>query len=75
MNLNRLFNEANDSNIEVKGIVDIDLDPKQTGLAGSPTKVKKSFSKVINKQIELKEGTPEELAEEIVARLKSRNVL
>ena len=75
MNLNRLFNEANDSNIEVKGIVDIDLDPKQTGLAGSPTKVKKSFSKVINKQIELKEGTAEELAEEIVARLKSRNVL
>lgn len=75
MNLNRLFNEANDSNIEVKGIVDIDLDPKQTGLAGSPTKVKKSFSKVINKQIELKEGTAEELAEEIVARLKTRNVL
>ena len=29
----------------------------------------------INKQIELKEGTVEELAEEIVARLKSRNVL
>ena len=75
MNLNRLFNEANDANIEIKGIVDIDLDPKQTGLAGSPTKVKKSFSKVINKKIELKEGTPEELAEEIVARLKSRNVL
>ena len=75
MNLNRLFNEANDSNIEIKGIADIDLDPKETGLSGSPTKVKKSFSKVINKQIELKEGTPEELAEEIVERLKTRNVL
>ena len=75
MNLNRLFNEANDSNIEIKGIADIDLDPKETGLSGSPTKVKKSFSKVINKQIELKEGTPEELAEEIVERLKTRNGL
>ena len=75
MNLNRLFNEANDSNVEVKTIADIDLNPVETGLKGSPTKVKKSFSKVINKQIELKEGTVEELAEEIVARLKSRNVL
>jgi electron transfer flavoprotein beta subunit len=75
MNLNRLFNEANDQNVEVKTILDIELDPVETGLKGSPTKVKKSFSKVINKQIELKEGTVEELAEEIVARLKSRNVL
>ena len=75
MNLNRLFNEANDSNVEVKTIADTDLNPVETGLKGSPTKVKKSFSKVINKQIELKEGTVEELAEEIVARLKSRNVL
>ena len=75
MNLNRLFNEANDNNVEVKTIADIDLNPVETGLKGSPTKVKKSFSKVINKQIELKEGTVEELAEEIVARLKSRNVL
>ena len=75
MNLYRLNNLANDTNIEVKGIADINLDPKETGLAGSPTKVKKSFSKVVNKQIELKEGTNEELAEEIVARLKSRNVL
>lgn len=75
MNLNRLNNLANDENVEVKGIADIALDPQETGLAGSPTKVKKSFSKVVNKQIELKEGTNEELAEEIVARLKSRNVL
>lgn len=75
MNLYRLNNLANDENVVVKGIVDINLDPKETGLAGSPTKVKKSFSKVVNKQIELKEGTNEQLAEEIVARLKSRNVL
>ena len=75
MNLNRLFNEATDANVEVKNILDIALDPKETGLKGSPTKVKKSFSKVVNKQIELKEGTPEELANEIVERLKARNVL
>ena len=75
MNIARLVNDATDANVEVKGIVDIELDPKETGLSGSPTKVKKSFSKVINKQIELKEGTNEELVEEIVARLKSRNVL
>ena len=75
MNINRLTNLANDENVLVKGIADIDLDPKETGLSGSPTKVKKSFSKVVNKQIELKEGTNEELVEEIVARLKSRNVL
>ena len=75
MNLNRLFNEATDANVEVKNILDIALDPKETGLKGSPTKVKKSFSKIVNKQIELKEGTPEELANEIVERLKARNVL
>lgn len=75
MNIARLVNDATDANVEVKGIADIELDPKETGLSGSPTKVKKSFSKVVNKQIELKEGTNEELVEEIVARLKSRNVL
>lgn len=74
MDVNRLVNFANDTNIEVKSIADIALDPKETGLTGSPTKVKKSFSKVVNKQIELKEGTSEELVEEIVARLKARNV-
>ena len=75
MNVNRLVNFANDTNVEVKGIADIDLDPKETGLSGSPTKVKKSFSKVVNKQIELKEGSNEELVEEIIARLKAKNVL
>ena len=75
MNINRLMNIANDENVEIKGIADIDLDPKETGLSGSPTKVKKSFSKVVNKQIELKEGTNEELVEEIIARLKAKNVL
>lgn len=75
MNVTRLFNDANDSNIDVKGIIDIELDPKETGLSGSPTKVKKSFSKQVNKQIELKEGTAQEMVEEIIARLKSRNIL
>lgn len=75
MNINRLINEANDTNVAVKSIADIDLDPKETGLSGSPTKVKKSFSKQVNKQIELKEGTAQEMVEEIVARLKSRNLL
>ena len=75
MNVTRLFNDANDSNIDVKGIIDIELNPKETGLSGSPTKVKKSFSKQVNKQIELKEGTAQEMVEEIIARLKSRNIL
>ena len=67
--------KANDENVSLKTIADINLDPKETGLTGSPTRVKQSFSKVVNKQIELKEGTSEELVEEIVARIKARNLL
>ena len=64
------------ANIDINTYVtDINLDPKETGLTGSPTRVKQSFSKVVNKQIELKEGTSEELVEEIVARIKARNLL
>lgn len=75
MDIYRLVNLANDENVSLKTIADINLDPKETGLTGSPTRVKQSFSKVVNKQIELKEGTSEELVEEIVARIKARNLL
>lgn len=75
MDIYRLVNLANDENVSLKTIADINLDSKETGLTGSPTRVKQSFSKVVNKQIELKEGTSEELVEEIVARIKARNLL
>lgn len=75
MNVVRLVNECTEDKIKVIGVKDIDLDPKETGFAGSPTKVANSFGKVVNKTNEVIEGAPEEVVETIIARLKARKLL
>lgn len=75
MNVFRLESECVEDKIKVIGVKDIDLDPKETGFAGSPTKVASSFGKVVNKTNEILEGTPEEVVEGIIARLKAQKLL
>lgn len=75
MNVTRLVNECTDDKIKVIGVKDIDLDPKETGFAGSPTKVANSFGKVVNKTNEIIEGTPEEVVETIIAKLKDKKLI
>ncbi len=60
--------------LEVKqwGFADIDAPQERMGLKGSPTKVKKSFTKGVKAQGEVKEGTPKELAEILVNKLKEK---
>ncbi len=75
MNVVRLVNECSDDKIKVIGVKDIDLDPKETGFAGSPTKVANSFGKVVNKTNEVIEGTAEEVVETIIAKLKDKKLI
>lgn len=75
MNISRLYNECTDDKIRVVGVKDINLDPSETGFAGSPTKVASSFGKVVNKTTELVEGTPEEVVEAIIAHLKDKKLI
>lgn len=75
MNVDRLWNECVDDKIKVVGVKDINLDPQETGFAGSPTKVAQSFGKVINKNPVVKEGTPEEMVEEIISALKAQKLI
>lgn len=54
---------------------DIDADPKKIGLDGSPTKVKRSFAPEPHGGGIMLEGTVEEMAKELVSRLKDDNVV
>ena len=71
----RLQSECTEDKIKVIGVADINLDPKETGFAGSPTKVANSFGKVVNKANEVLEGSPEELVEAIISRLKAQKLI
>ena len=75
MDYDRLLNVCSDEVVKVIGVKDIDLDPKETGFAGSPTKVASSFGKVNNKVNEVVEGSPEEVVEAIIAHLKDKKLL
>ena len=54
---------------------DLQLDKSVCGLAGSPTKVKASFTKQLDKTVETLELTPDEAAKTIVAALQQRHLI
>ena len=54
---------------------DLQLDKSVCGLTGSPTKVKASFTKQLDKTVETLELTPEEAAKTIVAALQQRHLI
>ena len=54
---------------------DLLLEKTVCGLSGSPTKVKASFTKQLDKTVETKELTPEEAAKTILAALQQRHLI
>ena len=54
---------------------DLQLDKSLIGLTGSPTKVKASFTKQLDKTVETVELTPDEAAKTIVAALQQRHLI
>lgn len=54
---------------------DIDADPAKMGLKGSPTKVKKSFTKGVKQAGKIIEGSPKELATAIVDKLQEKFIV
>ncbi len=64
-----------DQEVTVWGHDDIDADPEQVGLKGSPTQVKRSFTPPPKEPGEKFQLPPAEAAKEIVARLKSKNII
>lgn len=61
--------------VEVWGFDHIEVDETKLGLGGSPTRVMKSFGKSAKAAGELHEGTPEELAEVIIAKLREKFII
>jgi electron transfer flavoprotein beta subunit len=65
--------EAFDKDIPVWGVDDIPADLVHLGLKGSPTKLRKVYSPKLEKgQVEMLEGTPEEIARQLVQKLKDK---
>jgi electron transfer flavoprotein beta subunit len=61
--------------VETWGFADIDVDVAHMGLKGSPTKVKKSFTKGAKSAGKVVEGTPKELAVAIVEKLQEKFII
>jgi len=61
--------------IETWGFNDIEADVEKMGLKGSPTKVKKSFTKGAKSAGKVVEGSPKELAIAIVDKLQEKFII
>ena len=57
------------------GIDDLELDPETTGLKGSPTRVKRSFSPSPSSEVQLFTGTVEEMAAGLLGALQELNLV
>lgn len=61
--------------VKVWGIDDLALDPTETGLKGSPTRVKKSFSPNPANEVQLFEGSVEEATAGLLGALQELNLV
>ncbi|MDK2867627.1 MAG: electron transfer flavoprotein beta subunit [Clostridiales bacterium] len=61
--------------IETWSFSDIDAAPEKMGLKGSPTKVKKSFTKGVKQAGKVIEGTPKEVATALVDKLQEKFII
>lgn len=64
-----------DKEVEIWSRDDIEVDDKVIGLAGSPTKVKKSFTKGAKEPGVLHEVDPKEAAQIILEKLKEKFII
>lgn len=68
--------DAYKAEVEVWGAKDLDMDPSNMGLKGSPTKVQKSFTKGAKQAGKIFEGlTPLEGAKKIVEKLQEKFII
>ena len=67
--------KAYDREVEVWGADKIDVDESKLGLAGSPTKVFKSFPKALKAPGEVHEVSEEEAVELIINKLKEKHII
>ena len=75
MRIGAVYQAWRNDSVEHWTLDDIDVDPAHLGLKGSPTKVKSSEKKRINRAGEKQELAPKEAARFIVDRLRERYVL
>ncbi|MEW6441407.1 MAG: electron transfer flavoprotein subunit beta/FixA family protein [bacterium] len=54
---------------------DLGLDPAEVGLRGSPTQMQNVFKAPVGRKGEMLQGTPDELAQALLAKIKSERVL
>ncbi|MBM7615989.1 electron transfer flavoprotein subunit beta/FixA family protein [Alkaliphilus hydrothermalis] len=75
MSVGGIFDAYREKEIEVWNLKDIVVDPTNLGLKGSPTKVKKSFTKGAKVAGKLYEVDPKEAAKIIVDKLKEKYII
>ena len=57
------------------GAADVEADPEQMGLKGSPTQVRRSFSPPPKEPGQMLRGSPSEMARDLVGLLRSKNII
>lgn len=72
MNVNGVVRAHRDLTIERMSFEDINVDEALMGLKGSPTKVKKSFTKGVKQAGKVIEGSPKEVAQAVVDKLQEK---
>lgn len=75
MNVKGIFESFDEGKVEIWSVDNIEVDPSNLGLKGSPTKVKKSFTKGAKTAGKLFEVTPQESAQIIVDKLQEQFLL
>ncbi len=75
MRVGRIFDAYRDLDIKEMGQVDINIEPEELGLKGSPTKVRKTETKKAKKSGEILELDPKESAEKIISLLAEKYII
>lgn len=76
MNVGRIFDAYKEKEVKVLSISDIGLDPATIGLKGSPTSVKKSFTKGVKPAgVVHKDLDPSEAAKVLVEKFKEKFII
>ena len=75
INVGRLIDVTENESVEVKTAADIVVDVTRLGLKGSPTKVKSTWNKVVEKQRNVVELEPREAVKLIVETMKKRHII
>jgi len=66
---------AKKAEIAIWSAVDLEADPQRVGMAGSPTKVVKTYTPSREHHAEIIQGLPNEIAETVTAKLRDHHLL